>query len=82
MPKAKYNELVAELKSILHEPGMRKMILLFENSIEDWKEDLVTAKGDQVIELQGAIIHVRDILTDLHRTIKRQDFKSSQYNSL
>lgn len=45
-------------------------ISLFENCILDWKDELVDARGEEVLRIQGAIARTRDVINEIKRTGK------------
>jgi hypothetical protein len=74
-------DLIKRLKPLMGQPGIYDMCTLLENEIEQWKEELITAKGNDIYALQGAILKLKCLLLDLKRDIKIQDYRNGAYNA-
>lgn len=60
--KTKFEEAIKNTAAYRHSEAWRCWESLLEAKIEALKEDLVTAKPERVIEIQGAIKELRQIL--------------------
>lgn len=76
----KKSELITKLHPLIKEPGLHDMMLLLVMQIEDWKTELVDAKGDVVSELQGAIKRTVKLILELKRDPIGKDSKGVGYN--
>ena len=79
MNSQQIQDLIKRVRPMVNDPGVRDVCTLLKLFTEQWKDELVTAKTDDVLKLQGAILNVRDILYELHRGVKIQDFRNGAY---
>lgn len=77
--KSKKEELLDRLRPQINNPDIGDVILLLHEYVEEFKETLIDAKGDDRIELQGAIHKIRGVLIDLKRNINFKPFKNGAY---
>jgi hypothetical protein len=77
--RVKKEDLLSLLRPQINSPGISDFIFLLNEYIEEYKEDLINAKGDDVLFLQGAIQKIRGILTDLKRLTTIKPFKNGAY---
>lgn len=75
----KNNELLSSVKLSVNNPDVHNFLRLLEMYIDDYKEQLTTAKGDDVLHLQGAIVKIREIIGDVRRKIEVKPFKNGAY---
>jgi len=74
------SELLERVRPFRLEPNVGSVLFLLDKYIEVWKEDLVNAKGDDVIKLQGAINKVRGILLEIRRQENTHEYKNGAYS--
>jgi hypothetical protein len=68
------------IKPFRGEVGVSAFTELLQVYIDEHKESLVNAKGDEVLKLQGAITELKAILIDIKRDLPQNNFKNGAYN--
>lgn len=75
----KKSDRFQQLHAMVNEPGISGFIALLNDCLDEWKNELVDAKTETVIELQGAIKRVRGIIADIKRDPIKKEFKDGSY---
>lgn len=64
---SKHKDILAQCRSTRDSIAAKAFRTLFEEQIERWKEDMVSAPADQVEQYRGAIQKVRQVLNKIDR---------------
>jgi hypothetical protein len=73
-------ELTSRIRPLSDQPGVGSVLQLLNLYINEWKEDLVTAEGDNSLKIKGAIVKVRGIIEDIKRDKQQMNYKNGAYN--
>jgi hypothetical protein len=73
-------DLTSRIRPLSDQPGVGSVLQLLNLYINEWKEDLINAEGDNSLKIKGAIIKVRGIIDDIKRDRQQMDYRNGAYN--
>ncbi len=64
-----YRQSLAHVRELRGTVGVDRVLVMLGHAVELWKEQAIGKPADQVAQLHGAILKVREVMADVSRDL-------------